>query len=81
MDADLYSSTKYIFQVLKDYIDAECIIVFDELVNYPGYESGELLAFSEFISIHNLRYEWIGMNGTIGLNGGRHECVAVKLFL
>ena len=29
MDADLYSSTKYIFDILKDYIDTDCIIVFD----------------------------------------------------
>jgi len=33
MDADLYSSTKYVLDVLKDYIDTDCIIVFDELVN------------------------------------------------
>ena len=38
MDADLYSSTKYIFDVLKNYIDTDCIIVFDELVNYPGFD-------------------------------------------
>lgn len=38
MDADLYSSTKCIFNNLKDYIDKECIIVFDELVNYPGFD-------------------------------------------
>jgi len=35
MDADLYSSTKYIFDVLKEYIDTDCIIV---LVNYPGFD-------------------------------------------
>jgi hypothetical protein len=39
MDADLYSSTKYIFDVVKDYIDTDCIIVFDELVNYAGFDS------------------------------------------
>jgi hypothetical protein len=38
LDADLYSSTKYILDVLKDYIDRDCIIVFDELVNYPGFD-------------------------------------------
>jgi hypothetical protein len=29
MDADLYSSTKYIFNVLKNYIDKDFVIVFD----------------------------------------------------
>jgi len=39
MDADLYSSTKYIFDTLKNYIDENCVIVFDELLNYPGFDS------------------------------------------
>lgn len=38
MDADLYSSTKYILDTLKNYIDKDCIIIFDELVNYPGFD-------------------------------------------
>ena len=67
LDADLYSSTKYIFDVLKDYIDADCIIVFDELVNYQGFDgdAGELKAFYEFITENSVDYEWIGMNGNI----------------
>ena len=67
MDADLYSSTKYIFDVLKDYINTDCIIVFDELVNYPGFDGdkGELKAFYEFITENKVDYEWIGMNGDI----------------
>jgi len=65
MDADLYSSTKYVLDTLKNHIDNECIIVFDELVNYDGYagERGELKAFYEFIIENNVDYEWIGMNG------------------
>ena len=80
MDADLYSSTKCIFDVLKDYLDADCVIVFDELVNYPGYDgdTGELKAFYEFITDNNVNYEWIGMNGTpTGMSGPYHENVAV----
>jgi hypothetical protein len=80
MDADLYSSTKYIFDVLKDYIDTDCVIVFDELVNYPGFdgETGELKAFYEFITENKVDYEWIGMNGrSTGMSGYEHENVAV----
>jgi hypothetical protein len=67
IDVDLYSSTKYILNVLKDYIDKDCIIVFDELVNYPGFDgdNGELKAFYEFITENNVDYEWIGMNGPL----------------
>ena len=80
IDVDLYSSTKYIFDVLKNYIDNGCIIVFDELVNYPGFDgdTGELKAFYEFITENKVDYEWIGMNGTpTGMSGYFHENVAL----
>lgn len=80
MDADLYSSTKCIFNNLKDYIDKDCIIVFDELVNYPGFDgnTGELKAFYEFITENKVDYEWIGMNGKpTGMSGYYHENVAL----
>ena len=78
MDADLYSSTKYIFEILKDYIDKDCIIIFDELVNYPGFdgETGELKAFYEFITENKVDYEWIGMDGT-PMNIDGHQSVAL----
>jgi hypothetical protein len=82
MDADLYSSTKYIFNTLKDYLDKDCVIVFDELVNYPGFDgdTGELKAFYEFITENEVDYEWIGMNGTpTGMYGYYHENVAVMI--
>lgn len=72
------SSTKYIFDILKDYIDTDCI--FDELVNYPGFdgEIGELKAFYEFITENKVDYEWIGMNGKpTGMSGYYHENVAL----
>jgi hypothetical protein len=62
IDADLYSSTKCIFNNLKDYIDNYCIIVFDEIINYPGFENGELKAFYEFVNENNVKYSWIGKN-------------------
>jgi hypothetical protein len=80
MDADLYSSTKYVLETLKDYIDSNCVVVFDELVNYVGFdnEKGELKALYEFIKDNNVKYEWIGMNGTITSgNYYRHQPVAL----
>lgn len=80
MDADLYSSTKCIFDTLKEYMDTDCVIVFDELVNYPGFDgdTGELKAFYEFITENKVEYEWIGMNGVpTGMSGYTHENVAV----
>ena len=80
IDCDLYSSTKYVLATLINYIDNNCIIIFDELVNYPGFDgdNGELKAFYEFITENNVDYEWIGMNGVpFNMNGYYHENVAV----
>jgi len=80
IDCDIYSSTKYILDTLKDYMDTDCIIIFDELLNYPGFDgdTGELKAFYEFITENTVDYEWIGMNGVpTGMSGYYHENVAL----
>ncbi len=79
IDCDLYSSTKCIFENLKEYISNDCIFVFDELVNYGGYENGELKAFYEFVTENNIIFEYIGMNGSIGNVGGQYEKVALRI--
>ena len=85
-DADLYSSTKYVMDCVKNYLDEDCIFVFDELVNYPGYdaERGELRAWYEFINENEVDYEWIGMNGEVDMElppdtMGKYEKVAVRI--
>ena len=81
IDCDLYSSTKHVLDNLICFMDEECIVVFDELVNYPGFDgdNGELKAFYEFVTEHDIRFEWIGMNGVIGDEGKTHENVAVRI--
>lgn len=82
IDCDLYSSTQCILHHLKDYMDTDCIIVFDELLNYPGFDgdTGELKAFYEFITENEVNYSWIGMNGQpTGMHGYYHENVAVMI--
>jgi Methyltransferase domain len=84
LDADLYSSTKFVLDTLKPYLHPQCILVFDELVNYPGYdgETGELRAWYEFCMENpEMKYEWIGMHGHIGMvgAGAEYENVALQL--
>lgn len=81
IDVDLYSSTKCVLDNVKNYIENGCIIVFDELVNYPEFDgdTGELRAFYEFVTQNNVEYSWIGMNGKIGMKGYYHENVAVVI--
>lgn len=70
LDADLYSSTIFVLEALKDRLDG-CVVVFDELVNYDGFDgaTGELRAWQEFVSKYEVDYEWIGMNGRVGAGG------------
>lgn len=79
IDADLYSSTKLILDSLKDHLDKDCVVIFDEMVNYDGFdgENGELKAFYEFVQENKVDYEWIGMNGKLGMSGYEHENVAL----
>jgi hypothetical protein len=84
IDSDLYSSAKCILDNLKDYMANGCVIVFDELVNYPGFdgETGELKAFYEFITENNVVYDWIGMDGIpIGMPNPRHYNENVALVI
>lgn len=78
IDCDLYSSTKYIFDTVKHRLTKDCVIVFDELVNYPGFEDGEIKAFTEFVKENNVYYTWIGMKGRPYESTGKDsEAVAV----
>ncbi|QNK58368.1 TylF/MycF/NovP-related O-methyltransferase [Paenibacillus sp. PAMC21692] len=60
IDCDLYSSTKTVFEQLRDRIVSGTIIVFDEYFNYPGWKNGEHKAFIELIGEERLEFEYIG---------------------
>jgi len=81
LDADLYSSTKYVLDKVKNRLRSGTVIVFDELINYPGYdgETGELLSWYEFITENDIKYEWIGMYGKLGDYRGACEKVALQI--
>ena len=49
IDSDLYSSANTVLTLLTPYFKGYCVIHFDEFCNYPGGESGEYKAFSEFL--------------------------------
>jgi hypothetical protein len=48
-DADLYSSTIYCLESICDYLHPECLFIFDEYHNYPGWEQHEYKAFNEWL--------------------------------
>ena len=72
LDADLYSATKTVFEILGDRIVHGTVIQFDEYFNYPGWQNGEYKAFMEFLEMYNVNFEYIGYCD-------RHEQVAVRI--
>ncbi len=60
IDCDLYSSTKTVFDNLKDRISQGTVIVFDEFFNYFGWEKGEYKAFIELTKSESLNFRYIG---------------------
>ena len=49
IDCDLYSSTDTVLRLLEPRLRAGTIIIFDELLNYPGWQLHEARAFVELL--------------------------------
>lgn len=60
LDADLYSSTRTVLEMLADRIGPGTVIVFDEYAGYPGWQQGEFRAFEEFVAENGVAFEYIG---------------------
>ena len=61
LDADLYSSTKTIFDTIGDWFVPSTIVVFDEYFGYHGWQRHEHKAFHEFLSRTGLSFEAISL--------------------
>ncbi len=59
-DADLYTSTRDVFDALGDHIVPGTVLQFDEFFNYPGWQEGESKAFFEFCQARAAEVEYIG---------------------
>ena len=59
IDCDIYSSTKDVFDSLGDKIVEGTVILFDELIGYPGWKEHEYKAFKEFAKKAQVEYEWL----------------------
>jgi hypothetical protein len=60
LDADLYSSTRTVLELLGDGIVPGTVIAFDEFFNYPGWREGEYRAFSEFCRERHVDVHYLG---------------------
>lgn len=62
LDADTYTSTRYVLQKLAARIQMGTIIIFDEYIGYPGWRSGEFLAWQELVKDLEIRYTYLGLS-------------------
>ena len=72
VDCDLYSSTVTILNNLRDNIVPGTVIVFDEYINYPGWQLDEFKAWQEHCKMYGVNYEYIG-------RVSRHQKVAIRV--
>lgn len=72
VDCDLYSSTKTVLSNLRPTIVPGTVIIFDEYINYPGWQLDEFRAWQEHVKSYGKRYEYIG-------RVSRHQKVAVRV--
>ena len=64
MDLDTYDSSKFVLEKIKPYLIKNCIIVFDELYNYPGWDVGEYKALTEVFDEKEYKYLAFADEGT-----------------
>jgi len=55
LDADIYSSTKTVIDLVGPRLREGSIVIFDEFFNYPGWQQHEYLAWKEFMDRTGLR--------------------------
>jgi hypothetical protein len=56
MDMDTYETTKFVLTKIKPYLVKNCIIAFDELYYYSGWEVGEYKALKESFNDNEYKY-------------------------
>ena len=60
IDCDVYTSTKTVLDLLAGRLRVGSEIVFDEYLNYPGWQQHEHRAFQEFVREQARSYEYLG---------------------
>jgi hypothetical protein len=59
IDCDLYASTLTVLEALAPRLAPGTVLLFDDLLAYPGYEDHEFRAWHEFAARRQLQYQWL----------------------
>ncbi len=60
LDADLYSSTVTVLDLVADRLAVGTVIVFDEYFNFPGWRNHEHRAWTEFVGRTGTEFDYLG---------------------
>ncbi|MGF0310960.1 TylF/MycF/NovP-related O-methyltransferase [Rhodococcus sp. IEGM1428] len=60
LDADLYSSTVTVLNLVADRLAVGTVIVFDEYFNFPGWRNHEYRAWTEFVARTGTEFDYLG---------------------
>jgi predicted O-methyltransferase YrrM len=72
LDADLYSSTKTVLDLVGERLAPDAVLVLDEFFNYPGWRVHEFRAWNEFIARTGRTFDYLAYTGN-------NEQVVVRL--
>ncbi|NLE80657.1 MAG: class I SAM-dependent methyltransferase [Rhodococcus sp.] len=72
LDADLYSSTATVLDLIWHRLVPGTVIVFDEFFNFPGWQRHEARAWQECVDRTGIRFEYLGYTAD-------HEQVVVRI--
>lgn len=59
VDCDIYSSTHTVLACARGHLRTGSVVVFDDLLGYPGYQDHELRAFEEFVQQQEITWELV----------------------
>ena len=63
MDMDTYKTSKFILEQTKPYLTKGCIILFDQLFNFHGWDIGEYKALTETFDENEYSFLSFSING------------------
>jgi hypothetical protein len=63
-DADTYTATTTVLQLIAERVGSGTILLFDEFLGFPNWANNEFRAWNEFATAQGLRFRYLGFGPT-----------------